>query len=371
MKYILITSAYPKASPLLPTEDFFRYPCEIARELGLTPEIWTLRTKGLSKEEKVNNIKVRRFPNSWILLLNLFNKDIKLIHSFLRPHQASLLAGLVNKPKVFTTISYELGSTRLIKLISLFLLKKFGKVIGLTPYEVDVYRRNGISPKKLTLLPFAVDYKFFSKKVGNKKAIMKKHSLKTNDFKIITIANFRSCKNLEIMIKAFQIFNKKVPNSTFIVVGQDLLSAKHIYKEQKRIDKPINCIIQESKNIRWTGECTPYEIRDLLNVSDIYVSSSSIEAQGLTLYEAAASGTPLCLSTLGSFTTVFKDNVLYHNQKDHKALADNILRYYKDKKLRDKKGSDVKKMVKDWDFPIIKKRLKKLYIETLKKSRFA
>ncbi|MEA2038028.1 MAG: glycosyltransferase family 4 protein [Nanoarchaeota archaeon] len=366
MRFIVITDGYPKASKLLPTEDFFRYPCEIAKELGLSPEIWTLNIKRLAKREIANGIPVRRFNNSGLLFFNLFCRDIKFIHSFLRPNMASLLAGLLNKKKVFTTVSYELGSTKLIKMVSLFLLKRFDKIISLTPYELGVYKRNGIDPKKLTLLPFAVDYRFFSKKLKNKKSIMKKYSLKKNHFKIITIANFRSCKNLDVMAKAFHIFNKKVPDSDFIVIGQDFLKAEGFYKEQNKTDKTVNSLIEESKNIKWVGERSPYEIRELLNVSDVYVLSSSIEAQGLTNYESASSGIAMCLSTIGSFRTVFKDRILYHNPQDYEALAKNFLKYYKDWKLRKKNSSSVQNLVKNWDFPIIKRRLKELYKELLK-----
>lgn len=369
MKFILITNGYPKASKLLPTEDFFRYPCEIAKELGLKPEIWALNINNAAKEEILDGIKVRRFGNHWSLFFNLFRKDIGFIHAFLRPNTSSLLAGLINKPKVFTTVSYELGSTKLIKKISLFLLKKFDRVICVSPYELGVYKQNGIDQKRLINLPFAIDYKFFSKKLRNKKAILKKYNLKEKDFKIITIANFRSCKNLDIMVKAFQIFNKKVPNSIFIVIGQDFLKAKHLYNEQCKTDKTISSLIKESKDVKWMGERSPYEIRELLNISDVYTLSSSIEAQGLTNYEAASSGTAICLSTIGSFKTVFKDLVLYHNPRDYKQLANNMLEYYQDEKLRKTNGSKVQKFVKNWGFPIIKKRLKRLYIEVLKRDK--
>ena len=171
------------------------------------------------------------------------------------------------------------------------------------------------------------------------------------------------------MIKAFQIFNKKVQNSTFIVIGQDFLKAKHLYNEQCKTDKTVESLIKDVKNIKLMGGRNPYEIRELLNISDVYVLSSSIEAQGLTNYEAASSGTAICLSTIGSFKTVFKDLVLYHNPKDYKKLADNLLKYYKNEKVRKTNASKLKKFVKDWDFPIIRKRLKKLYIEVLKSSK--
>ncbi len=368
MKFIKITKAYPKASKMLHTEDFFRYPCVIAKELGLKPEIWVVKRKNLPKKEIVDGIKVRRFSNSLSLFFHLFSKDIKLIHSFLRPVKPSLLAGLINKPKVFTTCSYEVGSTKLIKAISLFFLKKFYKIICLTPYELEIYKKNGIDPKKLILLPFAVDYPFFSKRLHNKKAIIKKYGIAEGDFKIITVANFRAFKNLDIMMEAFKIFNKKMPKSTFIVVGQDLLKANKLYKEQQKSNETINSLIKGMEKIKWVGEKNPYEIRGLLNMSDVYVSSSSIEAQGVTNYEASATGIAICLSNIGSFKTVFKDFVLYHDPQDYKKLANNFIRYYKNKNLRKRNGSKVKKLVKKWDYPIIKRKLKKLYIETLKKA---
>jgi len=92
---------------------------------------------------------------------------------------------------------------------------------------------------------------------------------------------------------------------------------------------------------------------------------------GSTFYllEASASGTPLCLSNIRSYKTVFKDFVFYHNPRDYNTLANNLFRYYKNRKIRRINSSKVKNLVRNWDFPIIKKRLKKLYIEVLKKDK--
>jgi len=362
-RFIAVITGYPKASSLLPTEDFFLYPCRIAEELGFQPEMWTLRTGDLKPEEVVNGVKVRRFRNAWQLYKNLKAKDIGFIYAVLRPHMPSLLAGLTDKPKVFMTSSYEIGSTWLIGKISLFFLKRFDRLMMSTPYEMECYKRYGIPEKKLVLIPCAVDQRFFSKKL-DEGMIRRKHGIEKK-FTIITIANFRSCKNLDVMIKAFKRFNEQVPDSQFLVIGQDKLKDKDNYKEQESSATTVEELVKESRNVVWLGHRSPEEIREFLNISDVYILSSYIESQGLTNYEAASAGKAICLSTLGTFTTVFGDCALFHDPFDDKKLAENLMVYYNDEKLRKENGSKAQELMKAWDYPVIKEKLKNLYKQLL------
>jgi len=359
MKFIEIVTGYPKASSLLPKEDFFRYPCMIAKELGLEPEIWCVREKGMKKEERMNSIFVRRFSNAFSLYLHLWGKDIALVHASLRPHLPSLLAGLTPKRKIFTTLTYELGSNALVRAVSLFLISRFDKVLTLTPYEQEIYRKEGIDSD---LIPLAIDYGFFSRPV---RAARKKYGLEEG-FTLITVANFRAFKNLDVMVESFDRFSrqKDARDAQFIVVGQDMLQNKG-YREQKGTSATVQAIIEKNKNIRWLGHRSPSEIRELLALADVYVSSSSVEAQGLTNYEAAAAGKAMCLSRIGSFTTVFGKDALYHPSHDADALAENLLRYYKDLKLRRRNGEAVQERMKAWEYAKIKKKLIRAYSEVL------
>ena len=95
------------------------------------------------------------------------------------------------------------------------------------------------------------------------------------------------------------------------------------------------------------------------------MNSSDPEGMGMAVYEAASAGVALCLSSIGSFTSVFDDMALYNSPRDNEKLADNYLKYYKDTNLRKKNGSRLKKYLKDWDYPVVMARFDNIFSEIL------
>ncbi len=373
-KYVEIVEYYPGSAQFREKEDFYAWPCKMMDEFGFDTEIITLkRTKGMKEKEIVRGIKVKRFKNTLKLLSYIKkDKDTELVFSFLRPNLPSLLSCMAGKKSILTPLTYILGSNELIEMFSLFFMKRFDRIIALTPYERDLYIKKGISSTKVVLLPFSIDYDYFSKKprfdVGK---IREKYNISKNDFVIIAVAHIRPIKNMDTIVKAFSIFNKKANKSKLIIVGKDI-SGNALYKEQKgKVSKPLKEIAKESgvgEDVVLTGLLRPGEIRKLLHISDIFVNSSSLEAQCIAVYEAGAAGLPLCLSEIGSFTSVFGNKALYHQPRNAKQLAENYYRYYEDDRLREKISIELKKFVKGWDYPINKSKMKKLFEDVLGKK---
>ncbi len=376
-KYVEIAMSYPGGCTfqILPTENYIENPIRVMEKRGFKAEVLTLRKKGMVKGEKVHGITVKRFSNAFSLYLYLvFNKDIKLIHSFLRPYVPSLLAGLVfNKPKIITPISYQLGSTKWVEKISVFLMKRFNKVIALTPYEYSIYLKNNFSRDKVVLLPFSVDYNFFTKPGRlNVKKIKSKYGIK-DDFVILTVANFRKFKNLDVMLGAFKVFHDKVKNSKFVVVGKDMLKSD-LFMEQKKQKGPssIKEIVSSlglEDCVILTGSLGSHKVRETHNISDIFVNCSDPEAQGIAVYEAAAFGLPLCLSNIGSFTSVFKENALYNPPRDEKKLAENYMKYYKNKSLRGRDSLALKNLMRNFDYKHVIRKFNEIFDEVLSNKR--
>jgi len=371
MKFIQVMMQYPAGatSQLKKKENFYWYTTSVMKKIGIDSEIWVIRKKGLKETEIVTGIKVRRFKNIFSLLYNLRRgKDIAIIHAHLRPFLPSLLSCLANKPTILTPHTYVLGSNKLIEKFSLFFMKKFTKIIAITPYEKELYNKKGLN--NVVLLPHAINYEFFSEKPPKKRAEVRKNlRIKMDDFVIITMANFRKFKNIDVMIKAFKILNKK--NSKFLIIGKDLLSSD-IYQEQKRQKGPtsIKGLIKEMKvedSVLYLGEMDHKQAKDILYASDVFVNSSFPETMGIAIYEAATTGLPLCLSRIGSFTSVFKNLALYHPPYNADKLAENFLTYYKNKTLRKKKGARLKEYMKEWSYRKTIKKFESLYSSLIKK----
>ena len=155
------------------------------------------------------------------------------------------------------------------------------------------------------------------------------------------------------------------------VVGKDQ-TKNSTYREQSskryRGVEDVGEVIKKEKiseKVIFTGSLRHKEVRDILYISDLFVNSSDPEGMGMAIYEAASAGVPLCLSNIGSFTSVFKDMAIYSSPRDKKKLAENYLKYYKNPSLRKKIGKRLKQYIKNWDYPLAMKKFDKIFSEIL------
>jgi len=375
-KFIQIVPFYPLTLNQTFKEDYWTWPAAMMKEKGFEPEFVTLRSRslkpiemfvnlhrgGLKPFEVINGYVTKRFPSIFHLWWYLLRQDA-LIHTHLRPYPPSLFAALLPKKKVMTPFSYELGSTWLIKQLSLFLMKRFDRIIPISPYEAEVYAQHHFKKGKVVFIPLAIDYGLYSNPKKDDK-LAQKYGLRKGDFTVITVATYRYFKRVDVILAAFKELKKKVKNCRMIVVGEDWLA-----KENKPSIKEIiaSLGLKEGRDVVLTGVQPPDAIRRFFYYADVFVNSSSVESQCLAAYEAGAAGLPLCLPRHRSFSDVFTDNVLYHTYDDPHELAENLFRYYSDKKLVGRNVSYVKNLMKGWDYGIVKAKLGGVYEEILSK----
>lgn len=109
-------------------------------------------------------------------------------------------------------------------------------------------------------------------------------------------------------------------------------------------------------------------MRAAYQASHVFVHTAENEFQGLVSYEAAASGLPLCLSNIGSHTSVFKEHALYHDVEDYEQLARNILRCKeRDATVRYNIGY-LEEYMKNWDYEALKAKMHQHYAEVLNEA---
>ncbi len=352
-KFAEIVSTYPHKYPIIEKEDYFYWPAKLMQDSGYDVEFLTTE-KGEQKNHK--GIQIKRFKNPFSILSHINkDKDIKLVHAHLRPYPPSFLAAFSNKPKILTPHTYILGSSRPIAHISKLAMRKFNKVIALTPYERDIYLKAGITNTEL--IPHPVDYDFFSKP-PNKPALKKRFGLK-DEFIIVTVANIRKIKRLDILLKAFKIVNEKT-SSKLVIIGHDMLNEENA----PTLRSMITDLRLEESTIH-TGALEPELIRDMLHSSNVFVNTSMQEVQCLSAYEAAASGIPLCLPRIGSFTSVFGDLATFHDPGDHEKLAQDLNFLYENRNEFRKQGLHLKKFVKKFSFEPTKHKMVQLYESVL------
>ena len=350
-KFIQIVPFYPLPTGQVFRENYFLWPAAMMREMGFECEFLTLNGKNSSQKELevLDGFTVRRFSSAVKLLMYVFGQDA-LVHSHLRPFPPSLFLGLLPKRKLITPFTYELGSNALVRLLSLWMMRRFDKVVSISPYEEQLYLKNGFRREQVDFIPLAIDYRFYSRPVRDA-AAMRKFGLKKNDFIIITVANFRYFKRVDVLLEAFKEFRKTVRNGKLVLVGEDWLAREG----RPTIKEMVKELHLDSVII--AGYQPAAEIRKLFALSSLFVNTSSVESQCIAVYEAAAAGIPLCLSDIGSFTEVFREHALYHRYDDAASLASNMLQYWNDRKLAGRNAAFLKKFVKAWDYETIKRKL--------------
>lgn len=354
-------------------EDYVLNPVRLVKQWGLKSEIWSLQKPHLPDEETYGGVVIKRFPGTFSLLWNLLKeKNVALVLAHLRPYPPAILSPLTGKPCILIPHTYELGSNWPIKKISLFLMRRFKKVIALTPYERGVYLSNGLKEERVILLPHAIDADFFSgAPKASKASIQKKFSISNRDFVLTSISNFRKFKNLDTIIEAFASFNKRHPSSKLLIVGENQLKNPR-YRDQsasrfKGVRDPEEIISQHKLKGRviFTGGLNFEGVREALHISDIFVNNSDPETMGISVYEAAAAGIPSCLPSIPSFTAVFGSHALYSPPRDPEQLAKIFEQYFSQPALRESMRRELQQFIRQFDYPVFMKKLEALYRELI------
>jgi len=371
-KFIQLVPFYPTPYELQPREDYFLMPADIMHARSYDVEFVTLRNTAPSPEyrtghdiakpeEIVKGYKVKRFSNTLSLYRYLRQQRSAFLQVYLRPYPPSQFAGFIApQKKALRPFTYLLGSNKFIQILTKLVMKRYDLIQCVTPYELGIYKKAGVPERKMKWIPLSIDYPFFSSRPSDTKKISEKYGYADSDFVIISLAMIRFHKRFDDVMRALKIVREKVPSAKFLAVGADWLPRQGL-PDIKQMAKSIGV----SDSVVVTGFQPPSVVRSLVHGSHVFVHGADNEYQGLVTYENAAAGNPLCLSNIGTHTSVFNDNALYHDVTDHKTLAKNFLRYYEDKALVKKHTSTLKKQMKDWDYKVIRKKMSAAYDEII------
>ncbi len=370
-RFIMIVNCYPLPFPVHEKEDYFLLPCSVMKSKGFECEYVTLRNQGkkfienryakdTAAVEYTRGFKVTRFDRMQDLL-GYVKKSGALVQCNLRSFPPSSFAAFLPNRKVMRSFTYVMGSNLPIAIFSAFLFRRFDRILAVTPYEADIYRKWKVPEKKITLMPLAVDCGYFGKRVpaGD---MRKKYGIKPSDKIIIALASVRKNKRFDVLLRALKVVLKEVPEAKALIVGEDMLHAQNL-PSMKELASELGIL----DSVILAGHHTDEGVRKFYSISDVFVHPAENEYQGLVSYEAAAMGIPLCLSKIGSHVTVFGEHALYHEVEDYQKLADNIITCIKSRASREGSVKFLRQHMKKWDYPVMFKRMGELYDEVLAK----
>jgi len=365
-KFIEIVPNYNNSFDLLPKQDYMALPVNsIVNDFEIIeytifdsknkindPTISKIK-KNLDKKVKIIVIK------SWLryLIYLLENRNQAVIFANDRI-LSSFIVGLIYKRSIFMSHQSTLPKGILRKLIFSFFVKRFKLIKVSNPFEKNELMHMGVKEKKIKYIPLAIDYQYFSKKRKDIDKFKEEYKIKKDDKLILYLGNIRKFKNPYNLLRALKYAIKVENKIKLIIIGSDQLKLEGgltINEFAKKLDI--------SEKIITLGSLPPKQIVPFIQRSSIGVIPSYHEGQCLVAYEFAAAGLPLCLSNIGSFTSVFNDSALFCNPDDYKTLASNIIRYLNDPELVKKHTAINRRIVKErCDYDLINERLRDLFV---------
>lgn len=278
--------------------------------LGHDVRILTLSDRGYDYKDGdvyyLKSFKVNIYPDARVRYLfnkRLINEIIKwkpdIVHSqteFSTIIDAKHISSKLKIPQVHTYHTmYEdylgyfmkgliINKAAAAKLTSL-LLNTFDGVIAPTEKVKNALISYGVNTD-ISVVPTGIDIIKFSKVVTNEERneLRRRYNLSSDDNVLLYLGRIAKEKNIEEIIDLFQKLNtQNSANKLLIVGGGPYL---HVLKEK------VQCL-GLTDSIIFTGMVNPNDVYKYYKISDVFVTASTSETQGLTYIESLASGCPV------------------------------------------------------------------------------
>ncbi|MFH1978392.1 MAG: glycosyltransferase family 4 protein [Candidatus Aenigmatarchaeota archaeon] len=284
------------------------------------------------------------------IIKTIWRKDV---HAHGRGFPFPELTSIFAKKSIYSPHNDTIGMQKITRLIRRYAFNRYDKIIAQTEYGKQNLIKAGIKKNKIVIIPAAVDYDFFSKPSGGER-FRKKHGLGKEPF--VLAVGIRPLKNPLVIADACEKAGIKA-----VFIGpykkQDL---KKTWKSDGFDWYLPSQELLGKKNVVLAGQLNGKEYLEALDAATIFVNSSDYESFGLAVYEAAATGLPLCLPNSKTFN-IFSECALFHKKTDSEELAKNIKTYMSKPKLISKNTKESKTISKSFDYTVVKDKYKKLY----------
>ena len=149
-------------------------------------------------------------------------------------------------------------------------------------------------------------------------------------------------KNLEIMIEAFSIIIKKIPNCKLVITGDNL----NLKPRLKTLVKELDI----EKSVIFTGYVGEETLGALIKHAGCICYPSLMEGFGMPVLEGFQTGVPVVCSNVTSLPELAQDSAILVNPMSSKEIAAGIISALKNKKKRTKMIEKGKLVVKKFNW---------------------
>ncbi len=237
------------------------------------------------------------YPLNWLAYFAKKKYSLKYIY-----HNAGIVY-----PSLFS------GFEKLYLLLFIFrnkiTIRNADKIISISGFLKNELKKDGFNSK---VEYCKIDKKRFHRGISSKK-IREKYNIKKDPI-LLYVGRISPHKGIHLLIKAFNIVLKKIPNAKLLIVGKPTFGGYS--KELKKLS---------NKSVIFTGFVPDKELPYYYAACDIYTTATLWEGFDLPAVEAQACGKPVVAFNLCAHPEVVKKGILV-KPKDIKEFAKAIFK---------------------------------------------
>jgi len=252
-----------------------------------------------------------------------YQLDIPLVHTYHTMYEDYI--------HYITKGYFDKSSKKIVEYLTLFYCDKTAtELIVPTKKTYDLFKEKYQVDRNIHIIPTGIELeRFYTENIDKKKlaSIKRKEKITKDDFIAIFIGRLAQEKNVVFLLDVMKDLVPSLPKLKLLIVGDG--PDYDLYKE----------IIEKyhlENNIIMTGKVAWEEVPYYYHLSDIFLTASHTETQGLTVIEAMASSVvPICIDD-ESFKNTIIDGLngrIFNNEKECKEI---ITELYNDSELTKK-----------------------------------
>lgn len=251
--------------------------------------------------------------------LMAYQLDIPLVHTYHTMYE--------DYTHYITKGYFDKSSKKIVEYLTLFYCDKTAsELIVPTKKAYDLFKEKYQVDRNIHIIPTGIELERFYKEEIDKeklKNLRNEIGIEKDDFIAIFIGRLAQEKNVIFLLNVMKKMVPKYPNLKLLLVGDG-----PDYEEYQQIIKKYKL----TKNVIMTGKVAWEEVPYYYHLSDIFLTASHTETQGLTVIEAMASGVvPLCIED-ESFVNTVVDGLngrIFHTEEDCSEIIEEL---YQDRK---------------------------------------
>lgn len=193
------------------------------------------------------------------------------------------------------------------RLVLLVGILRSTKIFTVTEFvKKDIIKNFKVSDSKILITSNAVDSKFYRRDKNEIEIVKKKYNLP--DRYLLYVGNAHPHKNLETLIKAFDLFANENDYIDLVLVGKSNFFYKRLKEESK--------ILNSFTRIHFVGFVEDSDLPAVYSGAELFISASKMEGFGIMLLEAFSCRTKVVCSKTSGFLEVGQDAVYYIDPND-------------------------------------------------------